>query len=209
MPQLVASVEGVEIKRFTLANDRTTLGRKPHNDIVFDNLVVSGEHCAFELKGVSDVYVQDLGSTNGTYVNDHMIKARQLLHDGDVLAIGNFKLQFLAASAPSGFPETIMMKSSPAAGAGAAPALHASFQILTGSSAGLEVPVVKAVSTFGKPGVALVAVSHRRTGYFVGYMDGATRPLLNGKPLGEEAVPLVHEDVLELAGTKMRFVLKE
>jgi hypothetical protein len=68
--------------------------------------------------------------------------------------------------------------------------------------------VVKAVTTFGKPGISIVAVSHRRTGYFVAYMDGAERPLLNGKPLGDEAVPLANEDVLELAGTKMRFLLK-
>jgi hypothetical protein len=205
MPQLVASVEGVEIKRYTLSHDRTTLGRKPHNDIVFDNLVVSGEHCVFELRGLADVYVQDLGSTNGTYVNDHMIKARQLLHDGDVLSIGNFKLQYLVALKPTGFNDTTVQKTATYSGAGV---LHASFQVLAGSSAGLEVPVVKAVTTFGKPGISIVAVSHRRTGYFVAYMDGAERPLLNGKPLGDEAVPLANEDVLELAGTKMRFLLK-
>src|SRR5688572_22443989 len=138
MPQLIASVEGVEIKRYTLSQSRTTLGRKPHNDIVFDNPVVSGEHCVFELHGLSDVSVMDVGSTNGTYVNDHMLRTRQLLHDGDVLTIGRFKLQFRAASAPSGFHETAALKLGPASGAG--PVLHASFQILTGSSAGLEVP---------------------------------------------------------------------
>src|SRR5690349_12318083 len=110
MPQLVASVEGIEIKRFILARDRTTLGRKPHNDIVLENPVISGEHCLFELKGLADTYVQDLGSTNGTYVNDHMIKSRQMLHDGDVIAIGNFRLHYLSASTATGFPETAAQK---------------------------------------------------------------------------------------------------
>jgi hypothetical protein len=61
MPQLIASVEGVEIKHVYLKNDRTTLGRRPYNDIVFDNLVVSGEHCVFELKGIADVYLRRPG----------------------------------------------------------------------------------------------------------------------------------------------------
>jgi pSer/pThr/pTyr-binding forkhead associated (FHA) protein len=51
MPQLVLSIEGVEIRRVNLNHKRTTLGRKPHNDIVLADLVVSGEHCAFNLEG--------------------------------------------------------------------------------------------------------------------------------------------------------------
>ncbi len=90
--------------------------------------------------------------------------------------------------------------------AGAAP-LHASFKVVTGSSAGLEVPVVKAVTTFGKPGVSVVAVSHRRTGYFVAMLDGNEPALLNGVPLAADARPLANDDVLELAGTKMIFLL--
>ena len=98
MPQLIASVEGVEIKHLYLQKDRTTLGRKPHNDIVFDNMVVSGEHCVFDLRGIADVYIEDLHSTNGTYINGHMIKSRQLLRDHDTIAIGKFRIQFLTAS---------------------------------------------------------------------------------------------------------------
>ena len=67
MPQLVLSIEGVEIRRVNLHNNRTTLGRKPHNDIVLPDLVVSGEHCVFILEGLADVTVEDLKSTNGTF----------------------------------------------------------------------------------------------------------------------------------------------
>ena len=207
MPQLIASVEGVEIKHVYLTRDRTTLGRKPGNDIVLDNLVVSGEHCVFELHGLADVFVEDLGSTNGTFVNNRRIK-RQQLHDGEVIAIGNFRLQFLTASGDSGFHETAAMKLDPS-GLPAMGALHASFQVLNGSSTGLEVPVVKADTTFGKPGVAVVAVSHRRTGYFVAHLDGTARPTLNGDPLGDDPVLLSNHDVLDLAGTRMLFMLKE
>ena len=66
MPQLIMSIEGVEIKRVNLQKNRTTLGRKANNDIVLADMVVSGEHCAFMLEGLADVYVEDQKSTNGT-----------------------------------------------------------------------------------------------------------------------------------------------
>ena len=85
MPQLIASVEGVEIRHVYLTKDRTTLGRRPRNDIVLDNLAVSGEHCVFELEGLANVFIEDLGSTNGTFVNNRKVTTRQQLHDGDVM----------------------------------------------------------------------------------------------------------------------------
>jgi hypothetical protein len=204
MPQLIASVEGVEVNHVYLTKDRTTLGRKDGNDIVLDNLVVSGRHCVFELKGLADVYLEDLGSTNGTFVNNRRVK-RQQLRDGDTIAIGHFRLQYLASSGESGFGQTSAFDTQLMSSV----ALHASFRVLNGSSTGLEVPVVKAVTTFGKPGVTVVAVSHRRTGYFVAHLDGDVVPSLNGGRLGPDPVLLGAGDVLELAGTRMQFQLRE
>ncbi|TWO71692.1 FHA domain-containing protein [Caenimonas sedimenti] len=207
MPQLIAMVEGVEVKHVYLHKDRTTLGRRPENDIVLDTLVVSGTHCTFDLVGVADVFLEDKGSTNGTYVNDHMVKSRTRLHDGDVIAIGPFRIKYLQASEqPSSFGETSAMTLESHA---AAQPVNARFQVMTGSSAGLEVPVVKAVTTFGKPGVTVVSVSHRRTGYFVAHLAGSNVPTLNGRPIGDEPVQLADQDVLDLAGTQMKFLLRE
>jgi hypothetical protein len=207
MPQLIASVEGVEIRHVYLHKDRTTLGRSPDNDIVLENMVVSGHHCVFELRGLAEVLIEDLRSTNGTYVNDKMVK-RQRLHDGDVIAIGNFRIQYLEATErPSGFSaETMTMRFE---GESSPKAVHAIFQVLNGSSAGLELPVVKAVTTFGKPGECVVAVSHRREGFYVACMEGAKAPTLNGDAIGDNPMLLSNHDVLELASTRMLFLLKE
>jgi hypothetical protein len=203
MPQLIASVQGVEVKHVYLHKDRTTLGRKPGNDIVLDTMVVSGQHCAFDLVGVADVYLEDLGSTNGTYVNDHMVKERTRLKDGDVIAIGPYRIKYLRASEePSTFGGTLLLGPE-------SPQLHASFAVISGSSAGLEMPVVKAVTTFGKPGVSVVSVAHRRGGFFVTHLGGSSAPLLNGVALGDDPVMLTDQDVLDLAGTRMRFQLRE
>ena len=203
MPQLIATVKGVEVKHVYLHKDRTTLGRKPGNDIVFDTMVVSGQHCAFDLVGVADVYLEDLGSTNGTYVNDRMVKERTRLNDGDVIAIGPYRIRYLQASEePSTFGGTLSF-------AADAHPLHAIFEVLSGGSAGLEMPVLKAVTTFGKPGVSVVSVAHRRNGFFVTHLGGATAPLVNGTPLGSDPVMLSDQDVLDIAGTQMRFQLRE
>jgi hypothetical protein len=205
MPQLIASVEGVEIKHVYLQKDRTTLGRAPDNDIVFDNMVVSGHHCVFDLKGLAEVFIEDLRSTNGTYINGKMVK-RQRLTDGDVIAIGNFRVQYREMTErQSSFGETTAMTID----GGMPRSSHAVFQVLNGSSAGLEMPVVKAVTTFGKPGTCVVAVSHRREGYFVAHLDGVNAPALNGDRLGLDPVMLSNHDVVEIAGTRMLFQLKD
>jgi len=218
MPQLIASVQGVEIKHIHLQKDSTTLGRHPDNDIVLDNMVVSGRHCAFDLEGLAKVYLEDLRSTNGTYVNDHMVKSRTLLHDGDIISIGQFRVRFIQESErPNQFGSTMAIQlgtqgTGPAAGAPAAAAaaqpaqaLHGSFKLMSGSSAGLDIPLVKAVTTFGKPELCVVSVSHRRTGFFVAYLAGETKPTLNGKPLGLDPVLLADRDILDIGGSAMQF----
>jgi hypothetical protein len=203
VPQLIVTVEGVEIRHVYLAKDRTLLGRKDSNDIVLDNAAVSSQHCVFELKGLADVFVEDLGSTNGTFVNNARIKRHQL-QDDDVVAVAGFRVRYLQASEESGFGATAAMTM------GATPQMalaSASFRVLTGTSAGLEMPVVKAVSTFGKPGAAVIAVSHRRTGFYAAHLDGPEVPQLNGKPLGADPVLLADHDELDLAGTRMLFRL--
>jgi FHA domain len=210
MPQLIASVEGVEIMRVGLKKPRTTLGRKRHNDIVFDNMVVSGEHCVFELEGIADVFVEDLGSTNGTYLNGQMIRSRELLRDKDLLSIGNFRVEFLSAAAPkprASRDDTKTMSLDSIGFPGTSGVMMAALKVLNGSSAGLEVPIVKAVTTFGQPGVAVVSISHRRDGYYVGSMGGKVAPLLNGAEIGKDARLLAHKDVLDLSGTQMEFKL--
>jgi hypothetical protein len=202
MPQLIATVEGVQIKHVYLQKDRTTLGRAADNDIVFDNMVVSGHHCVFELRGLAEVFIEDLRSTNGTYIDGQMVK-RQRLHDGDVIGIGNFRIQYLEGSErPSTFGETAAMKLEDLV---APRQVQAAFQVLNGSSAGLEMPVVKAVTTFGKPGTCVVSVSHRREGFFVAHLDGVAAPTLNGDAFGPDPVLLSNNDVVEIAGTRMLF----
>lgn len=66
MAKLILSLNGAVQREFTLTKERTTIGRKPDNDIQIDNLAVSGKH-ALIITILDDSFLEDLGSTNGTY----------------------------------------------------------------------------------------------------------------------------------------------
>jgi pSer/pThr/pTyr-binding forkhead associated (FHA) protein len=226
MPKMIVSIDGVVIKEVQLTKDRTTLGRRPYNDIVIDNLAVSGEHAVLQMTG-SDVHLEDLNSTNGSYVNGKAIK-NHLLQNGDVVEVGKYKIKFVNESADQSFEKTQMVRPGQASGAAsgqfgastamrAAPeaaqpppvggaAIRASIKVLSGAASGREVPLTKVVTTIGKPGVAVAAITNRAHGFVVHHVEGAGNPSLNGAPIGVDPVPLKNGDLIELAGTQMQFI---
>jgi pSer/pThr/pTyr-binding forkhead associated (FHA) protein len=227
MPKMIVSIDGVVIKEVQLTKDRTTLGRRPYNDIVIDNLAVSGEHAVLQMTG-NEVYLEDLNSTNGTYVNGKAVK-KQLLQNNDTVEIGKYKIKYINEVAGPTFEKTMILKAgalppmppapAPAqAGAGAPAAaaqtaqaadlgqINAAIKVLSGAAAGREVPLVKVVTTIGKPGVAVAAITKRPHGFVVAHVEGTNKPTLNGSAIGADPVTLKNGDLLELAGTQMQFV---
>ena len=219
MPKMIVSIDGVVIKEVQLTKDRTTLGRRPYNDIVIDNLAVSGEHAVLQMMG-NEVYLEDLNSTNGTYVNGKAVK-KQLLQNNDTVEIGKYKIKYINEVANAGFEKTMVIKAGSAGivappPADAAPLSQAPAQdvagataaikVLSGAAAGREVPLVKVVTTIGKPGVAVAAITRRQHGFVVAHVEGVNKPTLNGAAIGAEPVTLKNGDLLELAGTQMQFV---
>ena len=218
MGKLVVSLDGVVIKEVQITKDKTTLGRRPYNDIVIDNLAVSGEHAVLQMVG-NDVFIEDLNSTNGTYINGKAVK-KQLLAHNDTVEIGKYKIKYLIDDGGD-YEKTMIMRPGSAASAaalGAAPAPHsgfgalgssghpASIKVLNGAASGREVTLTKVVTTVGKPGVQVASITKRPTGYVFAHVEGATRPSVNGTPLVGDSVPLRNGDVIELAGTQMQFI---
>jgi pSer/pThr/pTyr-binding forkhead associated (FHA) protein len=216
MPKMVVSIDGVVIKEVQLTKERTTLGRRPYNDIVIDNLAVSGEHAVIHMVD-DEVEIEDLGSTNGTYVNARAVK-RQELRNGDTIEVGKYKIRFLHEAEGENFEKTMVFKSGmvpplptpsraparPAQASAAAP-VTAIIRVMTGAAAGREVSLQKVVTTIGKPGVAVASITKRHQGFVLAHVEGPDMPLLNGAAIGAGPVPLKHGDRLELAGTEMQF----
>ncbi len=230
MGKLVVSLDGVVIKDVQITKDKTTLGRRPYNDIVIDNLAVSGEHAVLQMLG-NDVFIEDLNSTNGTYINGKAIKKQMLAHN-DTVEIGKYKIKYLVEEGNdyektmimrqgggvgmgSGVPhtpynQTSPMPSLPALGQQPTPAatmaMAASIKVLNGAAAGKSVTLTKVVTTVGKPGVQVASITKRPNGYVLAHVEGMQRPSINGVVLVTDTAPLSNGDLIELAGTQMQFV---
>jgi len=93
---------------------------------------------------------------------------------------------------------------------GAAAVKKAKLQVLSGAFAGREVELSKALTTLGRPGVQVAAITRRAEAYYIVHVDSGKEgdfPLLNGTPIGAQATKLNDNDVIQLAGVKMGFFL--
>ncbi len=237
MAKLVLSFNGETIREFKLDQEITTIGRKADNDIHIDNLAVSGNH-AKVLTILNDSFIEDLDSTNGTYINGEII-GKYALMNGDVIAIGKHELKYMNETAGAGagdFEKTLIIRpdaagmpvqeeadaeleqsivkiASDLASAGAAGAEgpgEACLKLLSGANNGKELKLTKILTTLGKPGVQVAAITRRPTGYYLIVVDAAsspTNPLVNGVEIGKEAQPLKSGDEIDVAGVEMRFFL--
>ena len=205
MPKIVVSLDGIVTQEVQLTKDRTSFGRRPYNDIVIDNLAVSGEHAVMKISG-SEVHLEDLNSTNGTYLNGHAVK-RQLLKDDDTIEIGKYQIKFVDRGAAAPALNTMASESSgPVTVGGPGAGLQAAIKVLSGPAAGREVALVKVVTTIGKPGVAVAAITRKPQGFVAAHVEGGSRLTVNGTAVGAEPARLHNGDRLELGGTQMQFL---
>jgi len=233
MARLVLSLDGQVMAEYNMNKERYTVGRLPDNDIRIDNAAVSGHHSLI-INILNDSFLEDLNSTNGTYVNGKLIKKHALQH-GDVITVGHHQLRFVEDDeAQDEFEKTMVIqpsarpvekiqtaaavveKASPALSAtgtrrsldGATAVKKAKLQVLSGAFAGRELELSKALTTLGRPGIQVAAITRRSEGYFIVHVDSGKDgdfPLVNGVPITAQATRLSDNDVIQLAGVKMGF----
>lgn len=254
MARLVLSLDSQVMAEYNMNKERYTIGRLPDNDIRIDNAAVSGHHSLI-INILNDSFLEDLNSTNGTYVNGKLIKKHALQH-GDVITVGHHQLRFVEDDEQQDeFEKTMVIQPSarpveklrtavgqhsqvidgeptqaPVAAAaaeaavasnshtgksrvladGAAALKKAKLQVLSGAFAGRELEITKALTTLGRPGVQVAAITRRGEGYYIVHVDSGKvddYPLVNGSPIGAQAMKLNDNDVIQLAGVKMGFFL--
>ena len=243
MARLILSLDGQVMAEYNMNKERYTVGRLPDNDIRIDNPAVSGHH-SLVINILNDSFLEDLNSTNGTYVNGKLIKKHALQH-GDVVTVGHHQLRFVDTqsldSEPDEFEKTMIITPGSAVAAAAAkkassiapapraaaptasgrppPAASATgehpvalpkakLQVLSGAFAGRELELNKALTTLGRPGVQVAAITRRADGFFIVHVDSGKPndyPQVNGSLTGEQARKLQDNDVILLAGVKMGF----
>lgn len=219
-----------KLGEFPLDKEVMTIGRKEDNDIRIENLAVSGHHAKL-LTIFEDSFLEDLDSTNGTFVNGQPIDKHPLKH-GDVITIGKHELHYINASAATGedSEKTVLIRRKPEATnpgktqtadaerhsidfepSRSGPDLDsAKLQILNGSSAGRELPLNKPSVKLGKSGAEVVQINRRPDGHFIVSLDDGgrvVRALVNGKEIGSRALKLENHDVIEINRLKIEYFL--
>jgi pSer/pThr/pTyr-binding forkhead associated (FHA) protein len=288
MARLFLSLDNQVLAEYNMTKERYTVGRLPDNDVRIDNPAVSGHHSLI-INILNDSFLEDLNSTNGTYVNGKLIKKHALQH-GDVITIGHHQLRFsdqqVTENEQDEFEKTMVIpagqqsadqlaKAEKAAEAAAEAARQesgsddaeaaaaaavkldpeeaaalddeppakkaekyeapppppppptatqtgidpssapsalpmAKLQVLSGAFAGRELELTKALTTLGRPGVQVAAITRRAEGYYIVHVESGKEgdyPLVNGEPIGPQARKLTDNDVVQLAGVKMGFFL--
>src|ERR1700677_668419 len=238
MARLMLSLDGQILAEYNMNKERYTIGRLPDNDIRIDNPAVSGHHSLI-INILNDSFLEDLNSTNGTYVNGKLIKKHAMQH-GDVITVGHHQLRFVDSqdgeAEQDEFEKTMVITPSSQgeerirrvgvavdqaakAVAAAAPKRSgvpdnatalpkAKLQVLSGAFAGRELELTKALTTLGRPGAQVAALTRRSSVSFIVRVDSDSStnpPLVNGAPIGEQARKLADNDVIQLAGVKMGF----
>jgi len=234
LAKLIITREGVVEQTVQLSKERMSVGRHRHNDIVLNHPAVSGEHGVITTI-LDDSFLEDLNSTNGTFVNGHRIGKHFLQHK-DVIKMAKYHLEFiqdgirpLAAAAAAGTHPSAPAQSSAAAGArsgssGAAATASAALpaassapsaafapspagriELMNGPNAGKSLTLSKPATSLGRPGVQVVVISRTPVGYTATHVEGDLQPLLNDNPLGRAPQKLAEGDVLDLGGTRMCF----
>ena len=216
MARLVLSLDGQVMAEYNMNKERYTIGRLPDNDIRIDNAAVSGHHSLI-INILNDSFLEDLNSTNGTYVNGKLIKKHALQH-GDVITVGHHQLRFVEDDEqqdefektmviqPSARPVDKLRTAAEAAEKavgtvtatgrsrmltdGAAAVKKAKLQVLSGAFAGREVELSKALTTLGRPGIQVAAITRRAEAYYIVHVD-------SGKP---DDFPLVKRHADRRAG---------
>src|SRR6201984_3177058 len=235
MARVVLGLDGQVMAEENMNKEPFTIGRLPDNDIRIDNAAVSGHHSLI-INILNDSFLEDLNSTNGTYVNGKLLKKHARQHC-DVITVGHHQLRFVEDDEQQDeFEKTMVIQPSArpvekvrvaaeavdkagsaglsatgkarALADGAAALKKAKLQVLSGAFAGREVELSKALTTLGRPGVQVAAITRRADSYYIVHVDSGKEndfPLLTGTPIAANATRLSDNDVIQLAGVKMGF----
>lgn len=227
-PTLLVKAPQGGTREIDVSHTPFTIGRKQDNDLCLDDIAVSARHARI-VKVQEVLFLEDLTSTNGTFVNEHKIDRRQL-QDADAIRLGTHRLIFRGHQALQ--PEstttgealvtdkTMVVSGSLAGGRPAPEQKVGVVEILSGKTGHAHYRLTKHVSLIGAQDDAVITltgwfapktaavISRRGDGYVVSQTESGKRILVNGRPVQGEHT-LRNGDVVEVAGITMRFLLRD
>lgn len=212
MAKVILTYNKKVLDTFELDQGDMKVGRRPDVDITIDSMAVSGEHANIFTIG-EDSFIQDLGSTNGTFVNSKKI-SKHHLKDGDVIMIGKHILSYTnetqVAVAPvptEDFAKTVII-GPPSAPEDTGAAQKAALYVLSGPSSGKRIEVSKRITNLGKTGRRSGTITRKDDDFVLAAGDSPDLPKLNGRLIARRGAKLKDGDVIEVSGTRLQFQLR-
>ena len=208
MAQLILTYNDELLARYPLRGDPVSIGRSRDNDIRITQDTASGHHAEIVCAS-NGVFVKDLGSTNGTFLNGRMIRQSRL-EDGDVIALGKHELRYLESD--EGLEDAAAPEAeAPEAANDPPPAtpLVGRLRFMNGPSRDRVLDLKGRVTAIGRAGDPIVAVASGRKRCFVvrlGEEAALSRVAVNGRPVGRRARKLHAGDVIEVGEVRMEFL---
>lgn len=204
MSKLTLSFKGRTLKVFPVLAGEMLIGSDPGCAIHIDSLAVHARHARLDTEGDTTT-LHDLGSPDGTFVNQEQVSERRLA-DGDLIRIGKHTLSYRFEAVPE-FETDPLPPPAPAPLAPESPAQPRSawLQILTGHNLGKTLSLNRALTNLGKPGVARAVIARRNEGYFLSHLEGREPPSVGSRPIGEHAQRLDDGDIIQIGNVKMQF----
>lgn len=222
MAKLILKYNDVVIEEIELKQGDTSIGRRTGNQIVIDNLAVSGSHATIFTVG-EDSFIEDLNSTNGTFINNRKITKHHLKH-GDTIAVGKHTLTYFnekAQPVATDFAKTVVLtpgmrpeaghaepKSPDAAPRNGGPARQGAIFILTGLNSGKRIDLTKPMTNLGKTGRPAGTIARRGDQYVIAASGDGDAPTVNGKAVTRKGEILRNGDIIEVGDTRLQFHLK-
>lgn len=219
MSKLIMTLDGAVIREYPIDKESLSIGRKHGNDIQLNDLTVSGRHTLIVTMG-EHVYVDDLGSTNGTLLNGARV-AKTLIKHGDVIQVGNYQFTYYDDEEQEYEPTMFIqaeIEETQVMDTNAKPATKATqgerlagVKIMNGPMAKKVLELRKPFNTIGFNGIKMAMIARNADNYTISALKSNKLrrandvPMINGKPISMEALRLNEHDILELAGTQMQF----
>ena len=200
-------LNGEDVSQHTLPDGRLTIGRGADVDLQLDDDGVSAAHAAIETDAEQSV-IRDLDSANGTLVDDIDVEEHTLEH-GEIIGIGPYELTFLNDDQVASSAEDNSVFDLPPIDEDAFVEVDAplrAVEALNGPGKGSRLELKNARTALGLPSIQVVMIARGPNGYLIKGSKGS-QPIVNRRLTGPSAHPLEHGDVIEVAGTRLRFVL--
>lgn len=214
MSSLTLSFKNKVLKKFPVINGSMVIGSDPGCTICIDSLAVQPQHAQIDTVNNESV-LRDLGSEDGTFINQQKIESLQPLKDGDTIRVGKHTLTYKfsqnlssevdaidQATAEQQIPEDepVQMKTGENK--------QGWLQIMSGNNLGKTMSLNRSMTNLGKPDVATAVITKRNDGYFISHLEGNQTPLVKNQEIGDKSLQLTDGDTIQIGNIKMQFYLE-